>query len=346
MMTTHRFQIHIYLLILFLSFSCSQLNDAITETNDSWTVSLPNYFLELIVPAKNPMTSSKVALGAKLFYDPALSADSTISCASCHLPQFAFTDRMAKSIGVSKNPTVRNSPTLVNLAFHPYFMFDGGIPTLELQAIAPLMHPDEMGFDLFKAAERLNNDQKYAIMSQKVFNEPLNAQNIAYALAAFQRSLLSYQSPYDAYLQGDKEVLSSEQLRGKELFFSDSLNCTACHSGFNFSDFEFYNIGLYQAYADKGRWRVTEDTKDEGKFKVPTLRNIELTAPYMHDGSVSSLEEVIDFKMSGGADHPIKSEIVHSFNLNEFDKAALIEFLYSLTDKEFVKREEDRRKKI
>ena len=342
-MSTNRFKLHIYLLILLSGLACSQSNDAITDTNDHWTVTLPDYFPEMNVPVKNPMSISKVALGAKLFYDPALSADSTISCASCHLPQFAFTDRMAKSIGVSKNLTTRNSPTLVNLAFHPYLMFDGGIPTLELQAIAPLMHPDEMGFDLFKAVDRLNNDQDYVTLSKQVFKEALNAQNIAYALAAFQRSLISYQSPFDAYLQGDKNALSAEQLRGKELFFSEELNCTSCHSGFNFTDFEFYNIGLYQEYKDKGRWRVTEDEKDEGKFKVPTLRNIELTGPYMHDGSIASLQEVIDFKMSGGADHPIKSENVRSFSLSESDKNDLLVFLYSLTDKKFVKREEDRR---
>ena len=331
---------------MFLGFSCSQTNESHTKTSDHWTVTLPDYFPKMNVPAKNPMSNAKVALGAKLFYDPALSADSTISCSSCHLPQFAFTDRMAKSIGVSKNLTARNSPTLINLAFHPYFMFDGGIPTLELQAIAPLMHPDEMGFDLFKAGDRLNNDQEYAKISKQVFNEPLNAQSIAYALAAFQRSLLSYQSPYDDYLQGYKNALSPQQLRGKDLFFSEELNCASCHSGFNLSDFEFYNIGLYQDYSDKGRWRVTEDENDEGKFKVPTLRNIELTGPYMHDGSIASLKEVIDFKMSGGADHPIKSEKVRSFSLSESDKDDLLDFLYSLTDKEFIKREEERSKEI
>lgn len=334
---------HIYFLILLLGFSCNQSNDAITETNDIWTVVLPDYFPEMNVPVKNPMSKTKVALGAKLFYDPALSADSTVSCSSCHLPQFAFTDKMEKSIGVSKNLTVRNSPTLVNLAFHPYLMFDGGIPSLELQAIAPLMHPDEMGFDLFNAADRLNNKQEYVLLSEKAFNEPLNAQNIAYAMAAFQRSLISHQSTYDTYLQGAKDALSPEQHRGKDLFFSEELNCTACHSGFNFTDFEFYNIGLYQVYADKGRWRVTEDEKDEGKFKVPTLRNIVLTGPYMHDGSMASLEEVIEFKMSGGVNHPIKSDKVRSFSLSETEKNDLIDFLYSLTDNEFVKREERRR---
>lgn len=343
MFATIRFYRHIYLLILLMGFACNRSDDTRNESIDTWVVSLPDYFPEMNVPTKNPMSNFKVELGAKLFYDPALSADSSISCSSCHLPQFAFTDKMAKSIGVSKNETFRNSPTLINLAFHPYLMFDGGIPNLELQAIAPLMHPDEMGFDLFKAVDRLSNNKEYTKLSNEVFKEPLNAQNVAYALAAFQRSLLSYQSSYDAYLQGDKNALSDEQLRGKDLFFSDSLNCNACHSGFNFTNYEFYNIGLYQLYSDKGRWRVTEDKSDEGKFKVPTLRNIEFTAPYMHDGSMASIKDVIDFKMSGGEKHPIKSEKVRSFSLSESDRAALIEFLYSLTDNEFIKREEDRR---
>lgn len=345
-MTTSWFKFLLFTFALIICFGCDQSIDSKSEESDSWVVALPDYFPVMEVPAKNPMSTSKVVLGAKLFYDPALSADSTISCSSCHLPQFAFTDRMAKSIGVSKNLTARNSPTLANLAFHPYFMFDGGIPTLELQAIAPLMHPDEMGFDLFKASDRLNNDQEYIVLSEQAFNEPLNAQSIAYALAAFQRSLLSYQSPYDTYLQGDKNALSPQQLRGKDLFFSEELNCVACHSGFNLSDFKFYNIGLYQDYVDKGRWRVTEDENDEGKFKVPTLRNIELTGPYMHGGSIASLKEVIDFKMSGGADHPIKSKKVRSFSLSESEINDLVDFLYSLTDKEFIKREENRSKEI
>jgi cytochrome c peroxidase len=224
-------------------------------------------------------------------------------------------------------------------------MFDGGIPTLELQPVAPIMHSDEMNFDLFEIADRLNKIPDYVSLSQNAFGEPLNAKNVAYALASFQRDLLSYQSTYDKYLQGNESALSEEQKRGKALFFSDSLNCAACHAGFNLTDYEFYNIGLYAQYNDKGREKVTENPEDNGKFKTPTLRNIEITQPYMHDGSMATLDEVIEFKMSGGEAHLYKSEKVHAFNLNKADKKALKVFLISLTDNEFIARELERRNK-
>lgn len=332
------------LFILFAGFSCSVKNKK-HPTEGAYVVNLPDYFPELPVPEKNPMSAAKVQLGAKLFYDPILSSNKTISCSACHLPEFAFTDQRDKSIGVSGKASVRNSPALINLAFQPYFMFDGGIPTLELQPVAPIMHPDEMGFDLFEAAARLSNNADYLALSQEAFGEALSAKNVAYALAAFQRDLLSYQSPWDQYLQGNESALSEEQKRGKALFFSDSLNCSACHAGFNFTDFGFYNIGLYTNYTDKGRQKVTEDPMDNGKFKTPTLRNIELTKPYMHDGSLATLDEVIDFKMSGGEAHPLKSEKVKTFYLNDADKKALKDFLFSLTDDEFIVRELERRSK-
>jgi len=232
------------------------------------------------------------------------------------------------------------------MAYHPYFMFDGGIPTLELQPVAPIMHPDEMGFDLFKASDRLNTNPEYIALSKKAFGETVNAKNIAYALAAFQRDLLSYQSPYDLYLQGNESALSEKQKMGKTLFFSDSLNCAACHGGFNFTDFDFYNIGLYTEYLDKGRRKVTETPLDNGKFKTPTLRNIGLTAPYMHDGSLITLREVIEFKMSGGQAHSNKSEKMQPFVLSNSDIKALQEFLYSLTDHNFVVRELERKNRL
>ena len=333
------------LIIIAVVFSCNTTVET-NQDEDSYAVNLPKYFPVLPVPAKNPMSDAKITLGAKLFYDPLLSSDSTLSCSSCHLPQFAFTDRRKKSIGVTGKPTVRNSPALINMAYHPYLMFDGGIPTLELQPVAPIMHPDEMGFDLFKAADRLNKIQDYIELSQKAFGEPVNAKNMAYALAAFQRDLLSYQSPYDMFLQGNESALSEKQKRGKTLFFSDSLNCAACHGGFNFTDFNFYNIGLYSEYSDKGRQKVTENPLDNGKFKTPTLRNIGLTAPYMHDGSLIILWEVIEFKMSGGQAHPNKSEKLHPFVLSIADKKALQEFLYSLTDHNFVVRELERKNRL
>jgi cytochrome c peroxidase len=331
------------LFIISAGFACTTKIDNQSK-KEVYSVTLPDYFPALPVPDKNPMTEAKILMGAKLFYDPALSSDSTISCSSCHLPQFAFTDGRDKSIGVTGNPTVRNSPALFNLAYHPYFMFDGGIPTLELQPVAPIMHPDEMDFDLFEIANRLNNIPEYVSLSQNAFDESISAKNISYALAAFQRDLLSYQSPYDKYLQGNESAISEEQKRGEALFFSDSLNCAACHAGFNLTNYEFYNIGLYAEYTDKGREKVTENPGDNGKFKTPSLRNIELTPPYMHDGSIATLDEVIEFKISGGEAHPLKSEKVHAFVLNSEDKNALKDFLISLTDNEFIARELKRRR--
>lgn len=332
-------------LILLGMVACRQKTAAPEQEYQILVKSLPSYFPELPVPEKNPLNDAKIELGKRLFYDPALSKDSSVSCASCHYPQFAYTDERKGGIGESGNPTLRNSPTLANMAFHPYYMFDGGIPTLELQVVAPLMHPDEMGFDLFEAVERLKNNREYVRLAEEAFGEPLNAGSTAYAIAAFERTILSFSSPYDRYLQGEKTALNEEQKRGMELFMSDSLNCSACHSGYNLSDYGFYNIGLYRHYADPGRWRVTENPADSGKFKVPTLRNIELTGPYMHDGSLATLAEVIAFKMTGGADHPLKSEKVHAFTLNDEDQQALIAFLQSFTDWEFINREIERKKK-
>ena len=322
------------LIIVTVVLSFTFCNTEEVVKNDSaFKIDLPSYFDVLTVPEKNQITESKIELGSLFFFDTALSLDSTISCSSCHLPEFAFTDQRAKSIGVSGKETARNSPTLINLAYHPYYMFDGGIPTLELQPIAPIMHPDEMGFNLFEASSRFNKNAKYFSLSKKAFGEEVNPKVIAYSLAAYQRSLLAYQSKYDSYLQGDTNALNSQQLRGKELFFSDSLNCAACHGGFNFTDYKFYNIGLYLQYADKGREKVTERDSDNGKFKTPTLRNIEVTFPYMHDGSIKTIDEVIEFKMSGGEEYPLKSEKVKQFHLSDSDKKALKAFLLSLSDK-------------
>ena len=326
----------------FLLLSCSPGD----KERETWDVELPSYFPALNIPEKNPMNQAKIELGARLFYDPLLSIDSSISCSSCHFAEFAFSDHQIKSKGFGNSQSVRNSPVLFNLAYAPYLMMDGGVPSLELQIVAPLMHEGEMAFDLFELEERLSSHADYQELAEQAFGRTLDAGAIAYAIAAFERSLLSYQSKYDSYLSGDKLALNSEELRGRDLFFSDSLNCSSCHDGFNFTDYGFYNIALYETYEDPGRWRVTEDSLDLGKFKVPTLRNIEYSAPYMHDGSIAGLEEVISFKMSGGAAHPNKSEKIKAFKLDEKDQKALLSFLYSLSDPIFVAREIERREKL
>ena len=336
------------ILIVFLGFCTNACDQKTLDLNreDNWSIQLPDHFDPLPVPDKNPMNSAKIELGNYLFFDPTLSKDSSTSCASCHLPQLAFSDGRVKSIGIGDSIGMRNSPVLINLAYSPSFMMDGGVPTLELQVIAPLMHEGEMGFDLFELEKRFADKELYQDLSIKAFDRNLDAKAIAYALAAFQRTLLSFESNYDSFIAGTKNSYNIEEKRGFDLFFSDSLNCSSCHAGFNFTDYNFYNLGLYETYEDDGRGRVTEDLNDFGKFKVPTLRNIELSAPYMHDGSIASLEEVIKFKMTGGKDHSNKSDNFKGFDLNEVDQIALLAFLKTLSDPAFVLREEKRIKKL
>jgi len=334
--------------IIFLGLFLQSCNNSAEDTDDliEWNIELPSHFDSLPIPLNNPMNLAKIELGARLFYDSQLSLDSSLSCASCHKASFAFSDGKIKSRGISDSLTFRNSPVLFNLAYAPYFMMDGGVPTLELQIVAPLMHENEMGFDLFTLAERLVENELYQALSLKAFDRELDPAAIAYSIAAFERSLLSYQSKYDTYISEDTTVFNKEEKRGFELFYSDSLNCSSCHNGINLSNYKFYNIGLYENYSDPGRWRITEKSADIGKFKVPTLRNIEYSAPYMHDGSIATLKEVIIFKMSGGVNHENKSDKVHSFHLNEKDQKALLSFLKSLSDPIFVAREKERRTKL
>lgn len=335
----------VILILSILTISCKDSQEKGMQVNE-WGIDLPAHFEELPVPEKNPMNDAKIELGARLFYDPILSKDSSISCSSCHFPHLSFSDGRAKSLGINDSISMRNSPVLVNLAYASSYMMDGGIPSLELQVAAPILHDGEMGFDLFAIADMLQQNELYQQLSEEAFSRPIDAGAIAYSLAAFERSLLSYESAYDQYLLGDENALGALAIRGKELFFSDSLNCAACHSGVNFSDYDFYNIALYSEYSDQGRWRITEKVEDEGKFKTPTLRNIALSAPYMHDGSIEDLMGVIDFKMSGGNDHPNKSDKLKSFYLNDEDKLALLAFLESLDDATFVEREINRKETL
>ncbi len=337
-MTNRKSFILLFVIIGLSILSCDQSTVELPSER-SWNINLPDHFDQLIIPERNPMNEAKIELGNYLFYDKALSKDSSTSCASCHLPQLAFSDGRVKGIGIGDSIGMRNSPVLINLAYSPAFMMDGGVPTLELQVIAPLMHEGEMGFDLFELEDRFSENKLYQDLSKKSFNRRLDAKAIAYSLAAFQRTIVSYESNFDKFIAGDKSIFNVEELRGYELFNSDSLNCSACHTGFNFTDYNYYNIGLYELYLDKGRGRVTEDNKDYGKFKVPTLRNVEMSRPYMHDGSMASLEEVVEFKMTGGKEHINKSDNFKSFNLSEDDQKALLAFLKTLSDTNFVSRE-------
>jgi cytochrome c peroxidase len=285
------------------------------------------------VPEENPLTVASVSLGKALFFDPRLSRDGTISCATCHHPDRAFSDTVALSLGIEGRTGFRNSPTLGNVAYHPNFFRDGGVPTLERQVIAPVSDVAEMDHSLEGAAEAVADDQRYQRLSQLAYGRELDPFVITRALASYERTLLSGWSRFDRYFyQGQSTALTESEVRGWELFRSGTLNCTACHSGFDFSDHSFQNIGQYEDYTDPGRERISLDPADNGKFKVPTLRNIALTGPYMHDGAMITLEEVVDHFASGGMAHPNKSPLIPSFALTAVEKADLIAFLHALTD--------------
>jgi len=298
---------------------------------------IPKGFPSIDFPEGNEFTYARWTLGKRLFFDPALSLDSSISCASCHQPELAFSDDQAFSSGVANRLGTRNSPSLANIAYHPYFTREGGVPTLEMQVLVPIQEHNEFDFNILLIAERLNTDSTYVRMAQEAYGRNVDAFVLTRALANFERSLLSGYSRYDQYTHyGKTDALTAAEIRGMELFFSDRTNCSTCHSGFNFTNYTFENNGLYEIYTDEGRARLTGEVSDQALFKVPSLRNVELTAPYMHDGSMASLEEVVEHYQMGGQNHPHKNALIQPLDLDEVELEDLLQFLKSLTDEAFV----------
>ena len=329
------------LLLLFgfvLVFSGCEIQETLPQPGpDFYELDLPPGFPAPEIPADNQMTASRVALGKKLFFDPILSRDTTISCGSCHFQENAFAEPKAVSVGIDGRLSTRNAPALFNLAWSNHFFRDGGQPTLELQAKGPIMAEHEMDLNILEAMERLREDPEYVELFWQAYQREPDPFGITRALSAFERTLISGNSPYDQYhFRNQPDALSQQEIRGMELFFSDSLNCSTCHSGFNFSNDDFENNGLYAVYGDTGRARTTGLPENVGKFKVPSLRNVEVTGPYMHDGSVNSLEAVIDHYASGGQGHVNQSPLITGFSLSEQEKMDLLVFLKALTDEEFL----------
>lgn len=303
---------------------------------DPYAQEIPSHFPPLPVPADNAMTEKRVALGKKLFFDPILSIDTTVSCASCHLASLAFTDGLPVAQGVEGRLGFRNSPTLANIAWSPIMQRDGGTATLEMQVLIPIGAHEEMDFNMYELIFRLREHAEYPALMKEAYGMEVDAFPISRALAAFERTLISGDAPFDREVFGGKEALTESQRRGMELFRSQRTKCSSCHSGVLFTSFEFENNGLYLNYADSGRARITMNHDDVGKFKVLTLRNIELTAPYMHDGSLATLEEVIEHYDRGGAGHFNQSPKVRPIGLSGQEKSDLIDFLESLTDRNFI----------
>lgn len=322
-----------------LWFACTPepADELLSVMNDDLLVfDLPVGFPDVPYPPDNAPTALRVELGKQLFYDTRLSREGNLSCASCHLPQNAFADPRVVSIGTDGREGLRNSPTLANVAWQPHLFMDGGVPTLELQVMHPFNDPLEFDLHIVDAANILMHDENYAQMSRSAYNRNLDPFVIMRAISAFERTLISGNSAYDRFIAGDVSALSADAQAGKALFFSPETGCSDCHSGVFFTDFSFQNIGLYSTYEDLGRQRVTSDPSDEGKFKVPTLRNVAVTAPYMHDGSLATLSDVVAHFNNGGVQHANQHPAVRPLNLNQEQQAQIVVFLEALTDETFL----------
>ena len=321
---------------------------------------LPPGFPVPVVPADNPMSDAKVALGRRLFYDTRLSGNQTYSCASCHQQAHAFTDGRAHALGSTGAAHPRSAMALANVAYNASFGWaDGRVRTLEAQIAVPMFneHPIELGIK-GREAEIVERFARDAGLFRDAFPgeaPPIRFDHIVKAIAAFERTLISGGSAFDDYLyRDDKSGMSPNAMRGMKLFFSDRLACARCHSGFNLSgpvthqrssaaQPTFHNTALYNidgrgAYpgVDRGLIDITKNPEDMGRFRAPTLRNVALTAPYMHDGSVPTLEAAVAHYASGGVKTPLRSPHIKGFRIGRPDTADLVAFLHALTDRAFV----------
>lgn len=327
----------LFLIVLFftLSYSCKKEDVILSLENDK--INIPAGFPAIIFPSDNEYTKDRWELGKKLFYDKQLSKSNTVSCASCHKQEFAFSDNAALSLGDNSAIGTINSPTLANVAYHPYYTNAGGVPTLEMQILVPIQEHNEFNTNMLDVIEKLKNNDAYHLLAQKAYGRELDPFVITRALANFERSLISGQSRFDEYhFRGNTSAFNESELRGYQLFVSHKTQCSQCHSGFNFTNYAFENNGLYVDYTEKGRMRLTQLVEDKAKFKVPTLRNIALTAPYMHDGSLATLNDVIEHYNDGGKNHTNKSHLIQPLGLTSQEKQDLISFLNTLTDNLFI----------
>lgn len=359
--------------LTFITLAISVLLGQV-DSNSEYAWNLPKGFPKPPVPADNPMTAAKVELGRYLFYDVRTSVNGKSSCATCHQQRLAFTDGRAVSVGTTGEFHPRNAMSLVNVAYSASLTWSNPqLTRLEDQALVPMygVHPVELGLrkdDGFLPI--LHQDSRYRERFARAFpaeSAPITLVNVTKALASFERSIISARSPYDRYhYGGDDNAVSESAKRGEILFFNQHLSCFRCHGGFDFSDstvsqnnqsreVEYHNTGLYNLAGhlsfpmpNLGIYEYTKNIADVGKFKAPTLRNIAVTAPYMHDGSIATLDDVISHYAAGGRtissgpnagighDNPSKDPLIHGFEISTQDRLDLIAFLNCLTDRELL----------
>ncbi|MCF4969789.1 methanobactin export MATE transporter MbnM [Nostoc sp. CMAA1605] len=363
----------ICLLSICLSIGLSRVLAASPTSEYNWN--LPAWMPKPIVPVDNPMSPEKVELGRHLFYEKRLSITGEFSCATCHIQALAFTDGKSVAVGATGEKHPRSSMSLANIGYNPVLTWANPFMTsLEHQALVPMFgeHPVEMGMSgkEEQILAMLRDDSQYRQMFTAAFGntkDAISLNNLTKAIATFERTLISVNSPYDRYRFGNEQnAISAAAKRGEKLFNSENLECFHCHGGINFTDsvthqklafveIAFHNTGLYNidgkgAYPpnNTGVHEITALPSDMGRFKAPSLRNIALTAPYMHDGSIATLEEVIDhYKVGGrtihsgqfagiGSQNPLKSKFISGFDLSASERQDLIAFLQSLTDEKFI----------
>lgn len=286
-------------------------------------------------PADNQMTPDRVELGKILFFDPRLSGSNWISCATCHNPALAWSDGLPTAIGVGMKTLHRATPTVLNTAYNRIQMWDGRAPTLEDQATGPVVSPDEMNQNLDDLVKELSAIPGYKELFEKAYpGEGISKQTIGKAIASFERTVVSSEAPFDKWRKGDKNAISESAKRGFTIF-EGKANCAACHQGFNFVDNGFHNIGLKKAgdMEDEGRFAHRKVKVLKGAFKTPTLRDIALTAPYMHNGAYRTLEEVVDHYDRGGDAKDNLDPNIKPLNLSAQEKTDLVAFLKTLTGK-------------
>lgn len=309
-------------------------------------IEIPAGFPPVVFPENNPFTEAGWQLGKQLFYDNILSDNYTISCASCHLPQFAFSDTTAFSKGSQGLLVATNSPSLANVAYHPYYLREGALPTLEMQAQVPVQEHNEFNNDLLTIVDRCKKNPEYTALAYEAYDREFDPFVLVNAISTFERSMISGNSRYDQYtFQNKKTVLNQMEKNGMQLFFSTKTNCLQCHGGFNFTNYAFENNGLYTDYKSLGRNRLTHLESDIALFKTPSLRNVGLTAPYMHDGSFETLEQVVKHYNRGGVYHKNKSPLVKPLGLTEQEEKELVAFLHTLTDFDFINNKKFRNEK-
>lgn len=292
------------------------------------------------VPENNPQTPEKIALGRQLFFDPRLSVDGTVSCASCHNPKLGWSNGLSFAFGVKGQTGGRSAPTVLNAAYSDTLFWDGRAPSLEEQAKGPIANPIEMGNTYGQVTQTLKGIPGYVDRFKAVFGtDDITIDHVAMAIAAFERTLVSGNSPFDRYKYGgDRGALSAAQVRGMELFRDkQGPNCAKCHRFDDFTadltDFRFHNVGVGADHPtpDLGREKVTGAAEDRGQFRTPTLRNVALTGPYMHDGRFATLEQVVDYYAQGALANPNLDVEIHKFDLSARQKADLLAFLEALT---------------